>query len=180
MRHHVDTVKLGRKSPHTKAMFSNMATSLLMHSRIATTLPKAKQLRRIADRLITIGKQGTVHARRRAFAMLRDKNAVSKLFDDVAHRFMDRHGGYTRILKLGHRHGDAAPMAMIEYVVMGKGEEEKKTQHHEKKKARAHKEDSKGKKVAAPKKVATKVKSATVKQAAKRSSPAHRASSKGE
>lgn len=117
MRHLVDGKKLGRTSSHKKAMFANMATSLIMCERIETTLPKAKELRRIAERLITLGKQQTLHSRRRALSMIQSKEAVSKLFSDVAKRFTDRNGGYTRIMKLGFRHGDSAPMAMIEYVV---------------------------------------------------------------
>lgn len=116
MRHQVDERKLGRTSPHRKALFANLATSLILNDRIETTLPKAKELRRIADRLVTMGKNGSLHARRRAISLIRDKNAVHKLFDELAKRFATRNGGYTRIYKLGHRHGDAASMAAIEYL----------------------------------------------------------------
>ncbi len=116
MRHHVDKRKLGRTSAHRKAMFANMASSLLKYNRIETTLPKAKELRRIADRLVTLGKKQSVEARRRVIAIIRDKDAAKKLFDDVAPRFSARNGGYTRIYKLGERHGDCAPMAVIEYL----------------------------------------------------------------
>lgn len=116
MRHHVEGRKLGRTSSHRRALFSNMATSLILKDRIETTLPKAKELRSIADRLVTMGKKGTVHARRRAFSIIHSREAVQKLFSDLAGRFAKRHGGYTRILKLGNRHGDAAPMAVIEYL----------------------------------------------------------------
>lgn len=116
MRHHVDGRKLGRTTAHRKAMFANMMSSLILHDRIETTLPKAKELRRYADRLVTLGKRQTIHARRRAVAMTRNKTAVRKLFDDIARRFVERNGGYTRIYKLGFRHGDSAPMAIIEYL----------------------------------------------------------------
>ena len=111
--------KLGVKTPHRKAMFANMCSSLIINKRIETTLPRAKELRRIADRMVTLGKRNTVHARRQAYKVLRDKNAVKAVFDDIAPQFKDRNGGYTRILKLGFRRGDSAPMAMIEYIVTG-------------------------------------------------------------
>lgn len=116
MRHLVDGKKLGRTTSHRKAMFANMATSLIMHNRIETTLPKAKELKPLADKLITMGKKKTLAARRRAISIIRDKKAVHKLFEEIALRFADRNGGYTRILKLGSRHGDAAPMAVVEYL----------------------------------------------------------------
>lgn len=121
MRHHVAGRKLGRTSAHRKAMFANMASSLLMHDRIETTLPKAKELRPLADRLVTLGKRATLHARRQAVSIVRDKVAVHRLFAEIAGRFTDRNGGYTRILKLGNRLGDCAPMAILEYVESGKG-----------------------------------------------------------
>lgn len=116
MRHNVDGRKLGRTSSHKKAMFRNMAASLILHDRIETTLPKAKELRRIADRLVTLGKRQTLHARRRAARFIHSKPALIKLFDELAGRFSSRNGGYTRIMKLGWRHGDSAPMATIEYL----------------------------------------------------------------
>ncbi len=97
-------------------MFSNMAASLLKHEQIKTTLPKAKEMRRIADRIITLGKRGNLHSRRRALAMLGDAEAVSKLFGTLADRYRDRNGGYTRVMKAGYRYGDSAPMAIIELV----------------------------------------------------------------
>lgn len=97
-------------------MLRNMVTSLIEYERIETTLAKAKQLRRIADRMVTLGKEGTLHARRRALRILRKKSAISKLFTTLAERFRDRAGGYTRIIKLGFRHGDGAPMAIIEFL----------------------------------------------------------------
>ncbi len=116
MRHRNGARKLNRSSSHRKAMFSNMAVSLLIHEQIKTTLPKAKDLRRVADKMITLGKRGTLHTRRRAFSYLRDDDAVSKLFGALAERYKDRNGGYTRVLKAGFRYGDNAPMAVIELV----------------------------------------------------------------
>ncbi len=121
MRHQVDGKKLGRTSAHRKAMFANMAVSLINHERIETTLPKAKELRRFAEKLITLGKSQTQVSRRRAYSLIKDHEAVSKLFDEIAKRYSGRSGGYTRILKLGFRHGDNAPMALIEYVGEAKG-----------------------------------------------------------
>jgi len=116
MRHRVDHRKLGRSTSHRKALLRNMVTSLILSERIETTLPKAKELRRIADEMITLGKEGTLHARRQAAAVLQDPSAVQKLFNGLAARFADRHGGYTRIYKFGFRRGDAAEMAAIEYL----------------------------------------------------------------
>lgn len=116
MRHRMSGRKLNRTSSHRKAMFNNMAASLLTHEQITTTLPKAKDLRRVADRLITLGKRGDMHARRQAFALLRDDAVVSKLFSALADRYKERPGGYTRVLKAGFRYGDAAPMAIVELV----------------------------------------------------------------
>lgn len=116
MRHLVRKKRLGRHTSHRKAMLRNMVTSLIELERISTTLPKAKELRRLADRMVTLAKQGSLHARRRAAAVVRSRQAVRKLFDDLGPRFKDRNGGYTRILKLGHRLGDGAPMAFIEYM----------------------------------------------------------------
>lgn len=116
MRHRNGLRKLNRTASHRKAMFSNMAASLLTHEQIKTTLPKAKELRRIADKMISLGKRGDLHARRQAFAYLRDDAAVSKLFSVLSERYKERPGGYTRVLKAGFRYGDAAPMAFIELV----------------------------------------------------------------
>ncbi|NQV45151.1 MAG: 50S ribosomal protein L17 [Rhodospirillales bacterium] len=116
MRHRLAQRKLNRTSSHRKAMFSNMVASLVIHEQIKTTLPKAKECRRIADKMISLGKRGTLHARRQAFAYLRDDAAVAKLFDGLAARYTDRPGGYTRVLKAGFRYGDSAPMAVIELV----------------------------------------------------------------
>ena len=116
MRHRMSGRKLNRTSSHRKAMFSNMAASLLRHEQISTTLPKAKELRSIADKMITLGKRGDLHARRQAHSFLQDGEVVAKLFDSLADRYKDRPGGYTRVLKAGFRYGDAAPRAVIELV----------------------------------------------------------------
>lgn len=116
MRHRKQGRKLNRTSSHRKAMFKNMAVSLMVHEQIVTTLPKAKELRSIADKLITLGKRGDLHSRRRAMAQMQDADAVKKLFDTLADRYKDRAGGYTRVLKAGFRYGDNAPMAVIELV----------------------------------------------------------------
>ena len=114
MRHRKSGRKLGRNSSHRIAMFRNMAASLLQHETIKTTLPKAKELRRVVEPLITLAKQDGVSQRRLAFARLRDNVAVGKLFDELGPGFKDRPGGYLRILKIGHRAGDAAPMALVQ------------------------------------------------------------------
>jgi large subunit ribosomal protein L17 len=116
MRHGHGYRKLNRTHTHRKAMFSNMATALITHEQIKTTLPKAKELRRFVDRMITLGKNGQLNNRRQAFAFLRDDDAVSKLFSTLSDRYKDRSGGYTRVLKAGFRYGDNAPMAIIELV----------------------------------------------------------------
>ncbi|MDH5558650.1 MAG: 50S ribosomal protein L17 [Alphaproteobacteria bacterium] len=116
MRHGMSGRKLNRTSSHRKALFSNMANALIKHEQIKTTLPKAKELRPVVEKLVTLGKRGNLHARRQAFAMLRDDVMTRKLFDTLAGRYADRSGGYTRVLKAGHRRGDAAPMAIIEFV----------------------------------------------------------------
>ena len=116
MRHGKGLRKLNRTHSHRKAMFSNLAVSVLTHEQVKTTLPKAKEMRSIVDKMITLGKRGDLHARRQAFAYLRDDAAVSKLFDVLAERYKERPGGYTRVLKAGFRYGDAAPMAYLELV----------------------------------------------------------------
>ncbi len=113
MRHRKSGRKLGRNSSHRKAMFRNMAASLFRHETIKTTVPKAKELRRVAEPLITLAKEDGVANRRLAFSRLRDKEVVGKLFKELGPRFKERPGGYIRILKLGPRPGDAAPMAMV-------------------------------------------------------------------
>ena len=116
MRHGMSGRKLNRTSSHRKAMFSNMVVSLLDHEQITTTLPKAKELRRIADKMITLGKRGDLHARRQALSVLKDNEIVRKLFAGLAERYKQRNGGYTRVLKAGNRYGDMAPLAVIELV----------------------------------------------------------------
>ena len=116
MRHRKGGRKLGRSSSHRQAMLRNMATSLLDHERIQTTDAKAKELRRIVERMITLGKRGDLHARRQALSVIQSKDVTAKLFDELADRFRERPGGYTRILKCGYRAGDSALMAYVELV----------------------------------------------------------------
>ncbi len=172
MRHLVDYRKLERSSAHRKALLRNLATSLILHERIETTLSKAKELRRLADHLITLGKEGSLHARRQAAAILLDKQALGKLFDGLAARFKDRAGGYTRIFQFGFRRGDGASMAAIEYLgyqlpVKEKKEDKEKGKKKEKEKKKPKvevkvekkvekKAEKKEKKEAAPEKKAKK------------------------
>jgi large subunit ribosomal protein L17 len=116
MRHHLSGRQLSRNSAHRKALMRNMAAALLRHETIRTTLPKAKELRRVVEPLITLGKVDSLAGRRRAFAQLRDADVVTKLFEDIGPRFKARGGGYTRILKMEPRPGDAAPMALMQLV----------------------------------------------------------------
>jgi large subunit ribosomal protein L17 len=117
MRHQKKTIKLGRSASHRDALLANQVVSLIEHSRIQTTLAKAKAVRPFADKLVTLGKKGTLHARRTALAYLRhNEDAVKKLFSEIAPRSATRNGGYTRIIKLGYRQSDAAPLALIEWV----------------------------------------------------------------
>ncbi len=116
MRHRRKTVKLGRTQSHRDALLSNQVCSLIEHSRIKTTLSKAKAVRPLAEKMLTLGKKGTLHARRTALSVLRQKDAVKKLFEEIAPRSASRNGGYTRIIKLGPRQSDSAPLAFIEWV----------------------------------------------------------------
>ena len=116
MRHRKKGRKLNRTASHRKALFANMAASLIEHEQIVTTLPKAKELRSVADKLVTLAKRGDLHARRQAISRVRDVEQVRKLFDVIGPRYADRNGGYTRVLKAGYRFGDNAPMAVIELV----------------------------------------------------------------
>jgi large subunit ribosomal protein L17 len=116
MRHKIAHRKLNRTASHRKAMFANMAASLITHEQIVTTVPKAKEMKPIMDKLITLAKKGDLHARRQAISKVRDKDAVRKLFEVMGERYKDRNGGYTRVLKAGYRHGDNAPIAVIELV----------------------------------------------------------------
>jgi large subunit ribosomal protein L17 len=116
MRHRLQGRKLNRTSSHRKAMFANMAAALIKHEQITTTLPKAKDLRPVVEKLITLGKRGGLHARRQVLAVLKDRKLAEKLFSTLAERYRARAGGYTRVLRAGFRHGDAAAMAIIELV----------------------------------------------------------------
>ena len=133
MRHLKQGVKLGRTTSHRKALFRNIVTSLLRYEKIETTLAKAKELRRVADRMVTLGKKGTLSARRRAAEYVKDKDIIRKLFDAIAKRYAERKGGYTRIYKIGVRRGDAAKMAVIELVDRDiSAEPKRRTRHVEK------------------------------------------------
>jgi large subunit ribosomal protein L17 len=130
MRHGVAGRKLGRTTSHRKATFANMAAALIRHEQIKTTMPKAKELRPVVEKLITLGKRGGLHARRQALSVLRDTDLTQKLFGSLATRYAARPGGYTRVLKAGHRYGDMAMMAVIELVdrdveAKGKGDRER-------------------------------------------------------
>lgn len=116
MRHNKTGRKLNRSGSHRSAMLRNIVTSLLEHERISTTVPKAKEVRRVAEKMITLGKRGDLHARRQALAYIRSRDVVAKLFDKFSTQYADRQGGYTRIIRTGVRAGDAAPMAIIELV----------------------------------------------------------------
>lgn len=116
MRHRIAGRKLGRTSSHRDAMLRNMVTSLLEQERIVTTVPKAKEARRVAEQMITLGKRGDMHARRQALSYIRSKAVVAKLFDELSSQYAERQGGYTRIIRTGTRAGDAAPMAILELV----------------------------------------------------------------
>src|SRR6185369_12960088 len=116
MRHRNSGRKLNRTASHRSALFAALANALIKHEQIVTTLPKAKELRRVADRLITLAKRGDLHARRLAYSRIRDEATVAKLFETLGPRYADRPGGYTRVMKAGFRYGDSAPMAVIELV----------------------------------------------------------------
>ena len=116
MKHKIKGKKLNRTSSHRKALFKNMAQAIIKHEQIITTLPKAKTMKPIVDKLITLAKKGSLHARRQAFSKLRDDKMVTKLFGTLATRYVDRQGGYTRVFRAGYRYGDAAAMAVIELV----------------------------------------------------------------
>ena len=143
MRHQKKTVRLGRKAEHRKALLANQVCSLIEHRRIKTTLAKAKAVRPLAEKMVTLGKDGSIHARRTAFATLRHKDAVKKLFDEIAPASTDRNGGYTRIIRLGQRHSDSASMALIEWVDATIVVEEKSTEEKKAKKEKAAKAEPK-------------------------------------
>ena len=142
MRHQKKTVKLGRKAEHRKALLANQVCSLIEHQRIRTTLAKAKAARPLAEKMVTLGKKGSIHARRTAFAVLRQKDAVKKLFDEIAPRTSDRNGGYTRIVKLGQRRSDSAPIAFLEWVDAGLLIDQEIDEAAEKKARKSKKEDA--------------------------------------
>lgn len=156
MRHLKTGRRLGMGTSHRLAMLRNMVTSLIEHEKIQTTDTRAKELRRIADKMVTLGKRGDLHSLRLAMRTIRRKDVAKKLFEEVAPRFKDIHGGYTRIIKIGRRHGDNAPLSIIELSVMKK--EEKKEQ-----KKTAKKKDTADKKQAAPEKKKTTPEKKTVK-----------------
>jgi large subunit ribosomal protein L17 len=126
MRHRKTGKKLGKTSSHREAMLRNMVTSLLKYEKITTTDAKAKELRKVAEKMITLGKRGDLHARRQALSFVRDKEIVAKLFDELSARYRDLTGGYTRIMKMGNRTGDNAPMSIIEFIREGDQEQTKK------------------------------------------------------
>jgi large subunit ribosomal protein L17 len=139
MRHQKKTVKLGRTAEHRKALLANQVCSLIEHERIKTTLAKAKAVRPLAEKMVTLGKNGSLHARRTAFAVLRQKNAVKKLFDNIAPRSTSRNGGYTRIIRLGQRKSDSASIAFIEWVDAVQTVEEKEPKESKEKTPKAKK-----------------------------------------
>lgn len=137
MRHQKKTVRLGRKAEHRKALLANQICCLIEHRRIKTTLAKAKAVRPLAEKMVTLGKNGSIHARRTAFAALRHKDAVKKLFDEIAPASTERNGGYTRIIRLGQRPSDSASMALIEWVDAAPVVEEKPAEEKKAKKKEA-------------------------------------------
>jgi large subunit ribosomal protein L17 len=141
MRHQKKTVKLGRTAAHRNALLSNQVCSLITHQRIKTTLAKAKAVRPLAEQMVTLGKNGSLHARRMAFSTLRQKDAVKKLFDEIAPRSTERNGGYTRIVRLGQRKSDSASMAFIEWVDAPQVTEEKPPQEKPAKKQKQPKRE---------------------------------------
>jgi large subunit ribosomal protein L17 len=146
MRHNNAGRRLGRSTPHRIAMLSNMVNSLLTHERIETTLPKAKEVRRLAEQVITLGKTNTVHSRRKAFSIVKDRTIVKKVFDVLGPRFANRPGGYTRILKIGFRHGDNAAMSIIELVERSPKEAAPEKEEKKGKEAEAKKTEDSGEK----------------------------------
>jgi large subunit ribosomal protein L17 len=124
MRHRKSGRRLGRTGSHKKAMFRNMVTSVFEHERIVTTTPKAKEVRKVVDKMITLAKRGDLHAKRQAMSFIQSRDVVAKLFDEISGQFADRNGGYTRIIQTGQRRGDAAPMAILELVTYSEDIEE--------------------------------------------------------
>jgi large subunit ribosomal protein L17 len=150
MRHLKSGRKLNRSSSHRHAMWRNLVTALLQHEHLQTTDAKAKELRRWADRMITLGKRGTLHARRQALAFVRSRTVVAKLFDDIAPRFNTRPGGYTRITKLGTRRGDSAPISLIELTERGDRARSEADKKRERRRKAQQKKDEQAAKSAMP------------------------------
>ncbi len=148
MRHLNQGRKLNRTSAHRKALFRNMLLALIRHGRIRTTDAKAKELRRVADRMVTLGKRGDLAARRRAFDFIQSHTVVKRLFDEIAPRFKERNGGYTRVVKFGWRRGDAAPLSIIEFTGMEEDAKAKKPRRRKKKEEHQH-EHGEGQRAAA-------------------------------
>jgi len=142
MRHRKRTAKLGRTSSHRRAMLRNMVTSLVAQERIETTVPKAREASRLADKMVTLAKKGTLHARRQALTVIMDREVVSRLFTELAPRYADRNGGYTRVIRTGFRRGDGAEMALVEMV--GRIAPPPKPEKKKKEKAEAPEEAKKG------------------------------------
>ena len=176
MRHQKAGRKLGRTASHRDAMFRNMVTSLLQHGRIQTTDAKAKELRRWADQMITLAKRGDLHARRQALAVIRDKAVVHKLFEEAAKRFGDRAGGYTHIVKVGRRRGDAAPISLVELVAPPEKKEKKKKKPKKAAKKAAEKPEKKAK--AKTKKKEAPEAAAAAKKAEEKAKPKEEAAAK--
>ncbi len=167
MRHRARSRKLGRTSAHRASLYRNMVTSLLDKERIETTDAKAKEVRRLAERMITLGKRGGLHARRRALRVIRSRDVAAKVFDDLAERYRERAGGYTRVLKLGNRVGDAAPVSIVELVEAGPKPESKPAAKKKGAKAAGKASEAKAapKKKAAPRKKASEAKAEPAKKA---------------
>ena len=192
MRHRMRAGKLGRTGSHRVAMYRNMVTSLLEHERIRTTDAKAKEVRRLADKMITLGKRGDLHARRRALRVIRRREVAAKVFDDLAERYRDRAGGYTRVVKLRNRRGDAAPVSIVELVeraAVAPRVEAKRTAKatprkgkgaaaKDEKSAAAAKKALRKKKAEGEKKTSRKKKTAAQKAETKKKAPAKKASAK--
>lgn len=180
MRHRKNTVKLGRLSQHRDLMLSNLVSDLIRHNRVTTTLAKAKAMRPLAEKMVTLGKKATLHHRRQAIAQLRQQDAVRKLFADLAPKYNEREGGYTRIIKLGPRNSDAAPMAIIEWVegeLAKKDKPKKAAAKTEAKKAPAKEETPKTEEAEAP---AAEVKEEAPQAEAKEEAPAAKEEPKAE
>lgn len=174
MRHQIDHRKLGRSAGHRRALLRNMVTSLIMHERVETTLPKAKELRRTAERMVTLAKEGSLHARRQAAAFVKSDESLRKLFSTLAERFKDRQGGYTRIFRFPHRRGDSAEMATIEYLGFVPPPPKVKAHDHD------HEAEEKTQEAVKAEKKEKKAKAAKAKEEKKAAKPAKKTASKKE